>query len=239
MGTTAEKTHYEIVRDYAIKCHARVNQNYGEDMPYEAHLDLVELMVDHLLAGHSDAKLKDLARKGSKVHDIMEDAQQSWNDVCAVVGEELAEIARLCTVDPRVKSRAEKHTHEYYQAIAKNHAALIVKVADRLANVVWSKHKNSRMINRYRSEHNHFCASLHPYLPERYKMLLDQEMESSEVAEPFLTMIDTIYKKYPNGTRIGRLERLVIYALRTDRSKLDPRSNRALAECLEIINEMK
>lgn len=144
---------------YAKNCHRSANQQYGEH-PYEYHLQMV---VDnarrwsHLLSEED----RDLAEAGAWVHDVIEDARQTFNDVKAAVHPAVAEIAYALTQE-KGRNRAERESPKYFQGIREaGPVAVFVKLCDRAANTSHSIATGHGMAKKYTKDMPAFLQSLY------------------------------------------------------------------------------
>lgn len=143
-------------RDYAIKMHTDTNCKYG-DKPYSFHLEMVveagDLFVDML-----PVEERDKVRAALWAHDVIEDTRQTYNDVCAILGSDVADIVYAVTneMGKNRKERAEKT----YPKIQGNKWAVFVKCCDRYANTLYSKRSGHSMFNKYRKEYTDFRFAL-------------------------------------------------------------------------------
>jgi len=155
--TEAAGEQVETARAYATACHAAVNQKY-DDHPYSFHLGMVADMARtfQLLL---PSEQRELAVAGAWVHDVIEDARQTYNDVVKAVGVEVAEVAYALT-NEKGRTRAERASDAYYAGIKANPVAWFVKVCDRLANVTHAAGQGGRMVEVYRREYAEFRAKL-------------------------------------------------------------------------------
>lgn len=147
----------ETARAYAIACHADTHHTYDGE-PYAFHLEMVAGMVvrfSHLLPD----ELRALALAGAWVHDVIEDARQTYNDVVKATSVEVAEVAYALT-NEKGRTRAERANDRYYAGIRANPVAHFVKLCDRLANATYAASKASRMAEVYRREYPEFRAKL-------------------------------------------------------------------------------
>ena len=119
------------------------------------------------------------------LHDSIEDARLTYNDVKKMVSsynsfcfscyddEEMRTFHYMLMIEPedvadivyavtneKGKNRSERANEKYYQGIRENKLAVIVKICDRLANALYSKLINSRMLDVYKKEHEHFIDSV-------------------------------------------------------------------------------
>ncbi|MCA9689830.1 MAG: HD domain-containing protein [Nannocystaceae bacterium] len=138
-------------RAFAIAAHG--DQRYGA-RPYATHLDAVAALVD------GDEALQVIAY----LHDVVEDTAVTLAEVEARFGADVARCVALLTDPPLPTRRARKRAA--YAALAQVDAAapearaLVVKVADRLANVrSCVADENPGLLAMYRREHAAFRAA--------------------------------------------------------------------------------
>lgn len=147
---------------FAIKAHEDTNHRYGEH-PYHYHLGMVATYATrfgHLLISDDD---REIAVAAAWVHDTIEDARVSYNDLTRAVGVRVAEVAYALTND-KGRTRGERASAWYYRAIATSQVATFVKICDRLANAQHSRDTGGRMLERYRKEQPAFESYL--YTPQ-------------------------------------------------------------------------
>jgi guanosine-3',5'-bis(diphosphate) 3'-pyrophosphohydrolase len=134
----------EQVRSFAIKAHGE--QKYG-DRPYSYHLDAVAAIATPF--GEEAVVI-------AYLHDTVEDTAVTLQEVETKFGVKVAACVALLTDEPGAnrKERKQKTYAKLALVQGPNELALIVKAADRLANVraCLGDHKRS-MWELYRSEH--------------------------------------------------------------------------------------
>lgn len=160
----------KMAKNYAIRCHAETNHLY-DGWPYSLHLEMVYqygLKYKHLV----NNKEIDEVLAACWVHDVIEDARQTYNDVKKVTNERVADIAYVLT-NNKGKSREDRANLDYYHSIYLTAYAGFVKICDRLANMKYSKEKGSRMFEVYKQEHARFFA--HLYSPQYSEMFKEME----------------------------------------------------------------
>lgn len=170
----------EKAKTYAIEKHSATNHQY-DDKPYAFHLNMVaEAASRHISA--FPLHEQELILAGCWCHDVIEDARETYNDVKDALGEEVAEIAYALT-NEKGRSRSERADDRYYSMIKANDLACIVKVADRVANVTFSRSKGSRMFDIYRKEYQNFKSKL--YTPGKFESIWREleELFSSELSK--------------------------------------------------------
>lgn len=173
MENTEETTHVcdqEFVKkakDFAIDAHEKTNHRYdpkGNNMPYSFHLSMV---VDQAL------DFIDLVPEADRpnviaacwLHDAIEDARLTYNDVKKETNHEVAELAYALT-NNKGRTRKERADDSYYAGIRATPHATFVKLCDRLANFKYSFSQGGSMMKKYAAEHAEFKESL---FEEQYK----------------------------------------------------------------------
>lgn len=136
-------------KTFGTRVHAEANHRYDEH-PYAYHLSMVAkwVRVFSSLLSSEDA---DTAEAAAWVHDAIEDARQTYNDVVKATSVEVAEVAYALTTE-KGRTRQERANEAYYAGIRANRVATFVKMADRLANVENSVKTGSRMAGIYQQE---------------------------------------------------------------------------------------
>lgn len=136
--------HIRESRMVSIQAHG--NQTYDEIYPYKKHLDdVVDVLRrfgyggKYLIAGY--------------LHDIIEDTSLSYNKIKRVYGIEVAEMV-YCVTDELGRNREEKKAKTLPKT-ASNPDAIIVKLADRIANI-----EQGGKIDMYAKEFNQFKGAL-------------------------------------------------------------------------------
>lgn len=150
-------------------CHAK--QRYGDGEPYERHLkDVVNVLKEFGFDNEANTS-------SAWLHDIIEDTKVTKNMIEENFGKEIAGMVYAVTNELGV-NRVERNL-KTYQKLLKYPKALPIKLADRIANVRYSKSKgNSSFYKMYKKEYPSFRAAL--YSEGRlYKMWeeLDKLME--------------------------------------------------------------
>jgi guanosine-3',5'-bis(diphosphate) 3'-pyrophosphohydrolase len=143
---------------FAQKAHAA--QSYGVIYPYTKHLEDVYKVL--LKFGFTEEKDLDIL-VASWLHDSIEDTATSYSDLKKDFGEDIAEIVYGVT-DEMGRNRKEKKVKTYPKTRA-NPMSVILKVADRIANVEFSltQEDESSFIGMYRKEFADFQYNLRIY----------------------------------------------------------------------------
>lgn len=152
-------------RTFAIEAHG--DQKYG-DSPYVTHLDQVWDVLQH--HGFTEQYFYDIAY----LHDVLEDTQNEYENIAASFGTEVADAVVFCT-DEQGMNRRERKAKTYARCRQEIDAweaklprvmdapwhGMIVKVADRVANLLNCHKTNSSLLGMYRKERETFRAALY------------------------------------------------------------------------------
>lgn len=144
-----------INNTFAIFCREQhdivCNQKYGrEGLPYSFHLKMVAINVrrfKHLL-GEDEFHP---ALEGAWGHDLIEDANVTYNDIKDRAGEVVADIIYCCT-EEKGRTRDERHSDKFFKELSENNLAVYVKLCDIIANVTYSLLTDSSMYGKYKKE---------------------------------------------------------------------------------------
>ena len=159
-------------REFAIAAHK--NQRYGA-LPYVVHLDAVAELV---------TSYGNEAQIVAYLHDVVEDTHVSLDMVRAEFGDRIAKLVSLVTDEPG-PSRVERKSLTNVKLSAVSDAefvAIVVKTADRLANVRMSiAEGNSKTLAMYRGEHSQFRAAVHrPAMCEEWWHEIDSALGEAQ-----------------------------------------------------------
>ena len=173
------ETYIENIKNFAFHRHdVECNQKYNKNLPYSFHLDMVHKQYEkfkHLLINEYEQYL---AEAGTFLHDVLEDARMTYNDLKELVGYDVAEIVYLCT-EEKGRTRDDRHTESNYTELSRNKLAVFIKMCDIIANVKFGLLTNSSMYHKYQKDfpkvkgHLNIYESLEPmfnYLEEILKI---------------------------------------------------------------------
>jgi (p)ppGpp synthase/HD superfamily hydrolase len=139
-------------REFARARHTE--QRYGDE-PYDAHLAAVVLVLQRF--GHTDVVLETAAW----LHDVVEDTKTTLVEVEDRFGAEVTGLVQAVSSEPG-RSRKERNALTYPKIRALPQA-VILKLADRIANVEHGLAQGSGLVVMYRSEWPAFREAL--YVP--------------------------------------------------------------------------
>lgn len=134
---------------YAIGKHEDIGQKYGNE-DYTYHLLNVSAIVQMFEDKLTEQEFR-LAMMGAFGHDLIEDANVTYNDIKHVSSEDLAEVIYACT-EEKGRNRAERHNDRFYMVLTANKIGLVVKLADVIANTNHSRTTGHRMYKTYQKE---------------------------------------------------------------------------------------
>ena len=143
-------TGVQLARNFAIVAHG--GQLYG-DQPYVVHLDTVANLL---------GPFGEQAQIAGYLHDVVEDTAVGREQIAAEFGKAVAACVALVTDEAGANRRERKaRTNDKLAAVtAENSLALIVKAADRLANLRASVQASAdSKLGMYRKEHGAFRAA--------------------------------------------------------------------------------
>lgn len=186
---------------YILKSHRDVDQRY-DGMPYSVHLLSVANFIKkyaYILPVELVEQIDNLIEKLTIAgfgHDLIEDTNETYNDVVKVLGVFIADIIYRVT-NLRGKNRDERANDEYYDGIKECPFALYVKLCDRICNMHYSFIKGSSMYKKYQSEMPHFKELLYNGLYDELWDILEniEELGYPDSGYPTVTTFDkdTIY----------------------------------------------
>ncbi len=163
----------------ALKYAARAHHGQkvpGTDLPYVVHIAMVAMEV---LAGvECEPGLNgDLAVQCALLHDVIEDADVSFDDLAVEFGTDVAAGVEALSKERELKSKTEKMKDSLARIRRQPKEIWVVKLADRITNLQpppahWSTDK----IAAYKEEAEkilHELGDASPYLAARFQKKLD------------------------------------------------------------------
>ncbi len=138
-------------REFAIAAHG--DQKYG-DHPYSVHLDAVASIASR----HGET-----AEVIAYLHDVVEDTSVPLGKIQEEFGQLVADAVSVLTDEPgrNRKERKSKTYKKMANVTGKTQVALVVKAADRLANLrACVADNNQSLLAMYKNEHKVFKESV-------------------------------------------------------------------------------
>lgn len=160
--------------------HKDVNQKYDEYLPYEYHLRLalrfaekfkyllVNINEEYPISSEEENdRLTEAVLFSVLLHDVIEDARQSYNDVKKLantyIHNNYVDVVAECVyavTNEKGRNRKERANVKYYEGIRNTRYAVYVKLCDNMANTYHSVTFNSSQLDMHRKEHENFEAEL-------------------------------------------------------------------------------
>jgi len=169
------KKDLKVFSEFARKAHDAANCTYdGKD--YIFHLDMVVdgiMKYETVFLNHKDYRI---AVIGGYYHDLIEDAQLSFNDIKYASSKHVARIV-LAVTDVHEENRLLRHLATMGKTV-KDYIAIIVKMADMRANGTYSKSNSSSMYKKYVAEYE-YRRPIFKMALKWYTEFLDQEVLNS------------------------------------------------------------
>ena len=148
--TDAERNTLQNIRMLAHFLHAK--QTYGDE-DYVHHIDsVVEVLLQYNIR-----YLEVLM--AAYLHDVVEDTQATFKLIEEYFGTHQMEMVHALTNEPGM-NRKERNLKTYLK-LKDNRGALLVKLADRIANMEYSKKQRSRFFQMYADEYPGFRYALY------------------------------------------------------------------------------
>jgi len=146
---------YSFAIEFSNKAHFL--KGYG-NLPYQAHLFDVEYVI--IKFGYGEETVEGYENRiSARLHDVLEDCGYNYNDIKKIFGINVAEMVYLCA-DFKGRNRKQRKPDVMYDEMRENPRSVIIKLADRIANVMFSI-ESGEMIDTYRKEHKHFKECLY------------------------------------------------------------------------------
>ncbi len=142
-------------RAFALAKHG--DQKYGT-YPYEVHLgNVVTALMRFGILPNSEANNRLLA--AAWLHDVLEDTPGTYSELEAEFGAVITQMV-FCVTDEEGANRKERKAKTYIK-LARNPDAVIVKLADRIANTEFClTHGNESLFAMYQKEQQAFEEAL-------------------------------------------------------------------------------
>lgn len=166
-------------RNKANDFHNKANCKY-DGKYYVFHLDMVVdgiMKYETVFLNHKDYRV---AAISGYYHDLIEDAQLSFNDVKAASNRRVALVV-LAVTDVHEENRLLRHLFTMGKTV-KDYIAIIVKMADMRSNGLYSKENGSSMYKKYVEEYKYRRPIFKKAL-KWYSKHLDQEVLGNFWAE--------------------------------------------------------
>jgi len=169
----------EVFSEFARLAHDNANCTY-DGKNYYTHVKMVEDTIDMYETVFLRFDDYYIARKGGSGHDLIEDAQLTFNDIKNASNRRVALVV-LAVTDVHEENRLLRHLFTMGKTV-KDYIAIIVKMADMRSNGKYSKENGSSMYKKYLEEYEYRRPIFKKAL-KWYTKYLDQEVLNNFWAE--------------------------------------------------------
>lgn len=139
----------DTAREYAMLKHNAAGCEY-DGGNYVVHLDMVANMVEEFKGVFKNNIDYINTFAAAFCHDLIEDAQQSYNDVVVATNNHVGDIT-LAVTDVHAKNRLLRFLNTIPKTL-EDHRALVLKLCDIASNSSYSKEHGSSMYLKYKKE---------------------------------------------------------------------------------------
>lgn len=140
------------VSEFAKKAHDDANCTY-DGKSYYTHIEMVENVIDiYSMIFNNEYDYK-VTRDAGSCHDLIEDAQLTFNDVSNATSTDVARIV-LAVTDVPEENRLMRHLMTMGKTV-KDYRAIVLKLCDIHANASFSKTSGSSMYKKYVKEYEY------------------------------------------------------------------------------------
>ena len=163
---------YIEVLNFAAFAHGE--QKTPKDLPYIAHITCVAMEVINACEKSSlDEEKANLAISCALLHDVIEDANITYDELYMKFGEKVANGVEALTKDKTIASKQEQMKDSIERLLTQPYEVQMVKLADRITNLgIPPKHWDNDKIKKYQKEASLILSCLgnsNIYLAERLK----------------------------------------------------------------------
>lgn len=138
--------------EFAKKAHDDTNCSY-DGKSYYVHIEMVEKFVDEYKDIFIHQYDYQVTRNAASLHDCIEDAQKTFNNIKDATNLDVAKIV-LAVTDVPAENRLMRHLLTMGKTV-KDFRAIILKMCDIYANASYSKVHGSSMFKKYVDEYSY------------------------------------------------------------------------------------
>ena len=143
---------YIEVLNFAAFAHGE--QKTPKGLPYLAHITCVAMeVINACEKSQLDQSKTDLAISCALLHDVIEDANITYDELYTKFGEKIANGVEALTKDKTLASKQEQMKDSIERLLAQPYEVQMVKLADRITNLgIPPKHWDNEKIKKYQKE---------------------------------------------------------------------------------------
>ena len=167
----SQENYIEVLNFAAI---AHGEQKTPKGLPYLAHITCVAMEVINACEKSSlDEEKANLAISCALLHDVIEDANITYDELYMKFGEKVANGVEALTKDKTLASKQEQMKDSIERLLTQPYEVQMVKLADRITNLgIPPKHWDNEKIKKYQKEAGFILSCLcnsNIYLSKRLK----------------------------------------------------------------------
>ncbi len=134
--------------------HAHGEQKTPKGLPYLAHITCVAMeVINACEKSQLEQSKTDLAISCALLHDVIEDANITYDELYTKFGEKIANGVEALTKDKTLASKQEQMKDSIERLLAQPYEVQMVKLADRITNLgIPPKHWDNEKIKKYQKE---------------------------------------------------------------------------------------
>ena len=143
---------YIEVLNFAAFAHGE--QKTPKGLPYLAHITCVAMeVINACEKSQLEQSKTDLAISCALLHDVIEDANITYDELYTKFGEKIANGVEALTKDKTLASKQEQMKDSIERLLAQPYEVQMVKLADRITNLgIPPKHWDNEKIKKYQKE---------------------------------------------------------------------------------------
>ena len=163
---------YIEVLNFAAFAHGE--QKTPKGLPYLAHITCVAMeVINACEKSQLEQSKTDLAISCALLHDVIEDANITYDELYTKFGEKIANGVEALTKDKTLASKQEQMKDSIEKLLTQPYEVQMVKLADRITNLgIPPKHWDNEKIKKYQKEASFILSCLgnsNIYLAKRLK----------------------------------------------------------------------
>ncbi len=167
----SQENYIEVLNFAAI---AHGEQKTPKGLPYLAHITCVAMeVINACEKSNLDEEKSNIAISCALLHDVIEDANITYDELYVKFGEKVANGVEALTKDKTLASKQEQMKDSIERLLAQPYEVQMVKLADRITNLgIPPKHWDNEKIKKYQKEAGFILSCLgnsNIYLAERLK----------------------------------------------------------------------
>ncbi len=147
----SQENYIEVLNFTAV---AHGEQKTPKGLPYLAHITCVAMeVINACEKSNLDEEKSNIAISCALLHDVIEDANITYDELYVKFGEKVADGVGALTKDKTLASKQEQMKDSIERLLAQPYEVQMVKLADRITNLgIPPKHWDNEKIKKYQKE---------------------------------------------------------------------------------------